>query len=150
MMKPDFVLYTSPSSITNYELFFVEVKRKGNFANGTGESDLVKLGKEMQIALNKLVLKKIKNPEVVGMVVEGKINDLIEIHSCTHITILQIDHTAIVFKMDLVFNGQYRMAELFKFRFFSGKTDEILLLPDVLEKLSLVRVIIHIAIVSHS
>jgi hypothetical protein len=45
------------SCVTNYELFFVEVKRLGKFANGTFESDLIKLGKEMQVALDKLVLK---------------------------------------------------------------------------------------------
>lgn len=75
MMKPDFALYLSPSSAINYELFFVEVKRKGNYANGTGESDTVKLGKEMKIALDKLMIKKVKNPEIVGIVVEGEINN---------------------------------------------------------------------------
>ncbi|KAG1051327.1 hypothetical protein G6F43_006453 [Rhizopus delemar] len=121
-MKPDFALYLSPSSAINYELFFVEVKRKGNYANGTGESDTVKLGKEMKIALDKLMIKKVKNPEIVGIVVE--------------------DHTAIVFKMDLCYNGQYRMVELSKFLFFSHMTDEILLLPDILEKLAQVKRII--------
>ncbi|EIE76307.1 hypothetical protein RO3G_01011 [Rhizopus delemar RA 99-880] len=111
-----------PSSAINYELFFVEVKRKGNYANGTGESDTVKLGKEMKIALDNLMIKKVKNPEIVGIVVE--------------------DHTAIVFKMDLCYNGQYRMVELSKFLFFSHMTDEILLLPDILEKLAQVKRII--------
>jgi hypothetical protein len=77
-MKPDFVLYTRISTITNHELFFVEFKRKGNYANGTGGSDLIKLGKEMQVAINKLVIRRVTNPEVVGMVVEGKINNQVE------------------------------------------------------------------------
>ena len=54
--------------------FFVEVKRKGDFANGHLESDTVKLGKEMQIAINKLILRKVKCPEVVGLLVEGNFN----------------------------------------------------------------------------
>lgn len=73
-MLPDLVLYADPISKVNYELFFVEVKRKGNFANGHLESDTVKLGKEMQIAVNKLILRKVKCPEVVGLLVEGKFN----------------------------------------------------------------------------
>jgi hypothetical protein len=48
------------------------VKRKGNYRNNTYEDDVVKLGKEMQIALNKLVKMKVKSPEIVGILVEGE------------------------------------------------------------------------------
>lgn len=73
IMIPDLVLFVEPHSATNYELFFVEVKRKGNYQNDYLENDLIKIGKEMHTALNKLVKKKVKNPEVVGLLVEGKI-----------------------------------------------------------------------------
>lgn len=72
-MKPNLILFINPLSRTNHELLFVEVKRKGNYANGNLESDLIKLGKEMQIALDKLVMLKIKEPEIVGILVECKI-----------------------------------------------------------------------------
>lgn len=64
-----------PLSTMNFELFFVEVKRPGNTSNGTLESDLTKLGKEMQIALNKLVLQKVDKPVAVGLLIEGKLKD---------------------------------------------------------------------------
>lgn len=71
IMIPDLALFIEPNSGTKYELFFVEVKRKGNYQNNHLEDDLVKLGKEMHTALNKLVKKKVRNPEVVGLLVEG-------------------------------------------------------------------------------
>lgn len=57
-MIPNLALFVEPDSGTNYEIFFVEVKRKGNYQNNFLESDLVKLGKEMQTGLNKLAKKK--------------------------------------------------------------------------------------------
>lgn len=51
---------------------FVEVKRKGSNSNGHHESEVVKIGKEMQVAINKLIFQKVENPEVVGLLVEGK------------------------------------------------------------------------------
>ncbi|KAI9339737.1 hypothetical protein BD770DRAFT_422365 [Pilaira anomala] len=66
-MIPDLALFIEPNSGPQYELFFVEVKRKGNYQNNHLEDDLVKLGKEMHTALNKLVKKKVINPEVVGL-----------------------------------------------------------------------------------
>lgn len=44
-MIPDLVLFIEPHSAINYELFFVEVKRKGNHQNNHLEDDLAKLGK---------------------------------------------------------------------------------------------------------
>lgn len=72
-MKPDLTHFINPLLSTNHELLFVEVKRKENYANRNLENDLIKLGKEMQIALDKLVMLKIKEPKVVGILVEGKI-----------------------------------------------------------------------------
>lgn len=72
-MKPDLTHFINPLLSTNHELLLVEVRRKENYANGNLENDLIKLGKEMQIALDKLVMLKIKEPKVVGILVEGKI-----------------------------------------------------------------------------
>lgn len=72
MMMPHFVLFVDPSSKRSFELMFVEVKRKGSNSNGHHESEVVKIGKEMQVAINKLIFQKVENPEVVGLLVEGK------------------------------------------------------------------------------
>ncbi|KAF7720915.1 hypothetical protein EC973_005775 [Apophysomyces ossiformis] len=121
-MIPDFVLYVDPISTVSFELFFVEVKRKGNYSNGHLESDLVKLGKEMQIAVNKLVLQKVASPEVVGLLIEGD--------------------SAVAYKMDLVYNGQYRMIELSRFHFVRENVNDISLVPTILEKLHQLQVIV--------
>lgn len=51
----------------------MEAKRKGNYRNNNLEDDIVKLGKEMQLALNKLVRLKVVNPELVGLLLNGKL-----------------------------------------------------------------------------
>ncbi|CAO3682352.1 unnamed protein product [Rhizopus stolonifer] len=121
-MVPDFVLYVDPISTMNFELFLVEVKRLGNYSNGSFEKDLVKLGKEMQIALNKLVLHKVNNPVVVGLLIEGT--------------------KAVVFRMDLAYNGQYRMVELSRFHFLCNYVDDIWLVPAIMEKFHQIHMII--------
>lgn len=55
-MIPDYVLFSEPYSSITFDLCFVEVKRKGKHYKGNYDSDLVKLGKEMQIGINKLIL----------------------------------------------------------------------------------------------
>lgn len=73
VMIPDFVLWVEPHSEVSFEVFFfVEAKKQGNFSNGPLESDLVKLGKEMQLGL-KLIKTKVANPEVVGLLLEGSL-----------------------------------------------------------------------------
>ncbi|KAG2226918.1 hypothetical protein INT45_010197 [Circinella minor] len=67
---------------------FLEVKKQGKQAN-IYESDLVKLGKEMKIGVEKLVNEGVEEPEVVGIVVEG------------------VEMTT--YKLDLKYDGQYRM-----------------------------------------
>ncbi|KAG0784873.1 hypothetical protein G6F16_008545 [Rhizopus arrhizus] len=74
-----------PSGHPNNQTMLSDLVLKGDFANGHLESDTVKLGKEMQIAINKLILRKVKCPEVVGLLVEGCV--------------------ATAYKMDLKFNG---------------------------------------------
>ncbi|KAG1521320.1 hypothetical protein G6F47_003389 [Rhizopus delemar] len=122
IMMPDFVLFIELSSAINDEVFFMEVKRKGNHSNNTLENDMIKLSKEMHIALNKLVVKKVKKPEVVGLLVE--------------------DHKAVAYKMDIKYNGQYRMIEISRFHFARDISDDILLLPAIIEKLNQMKKII--------
>lgn len=59
VLVPDFVLYLEILSTVN---FFFSLcggkKKKKNYRNSNLEDDLVKLGKEMQVALNKLVRNK--------------------------------------------------------------------------------------------
>ncbi|KAG0738426.1 hypothetical protein G6F57_012260 [Rhizopus arrhizus] len=126
IMIPDLVLFVEPHSATNYELFFVEVKRKGNYQNDYLENDLIKIGKEMHTALNKLVKKKVKNPEVVGLLVE--------------------DCHAVAYKMDLEYDGQYRMIEMSRFNFTRDNVDDILLVPAIIEKLNQIKEIIQATI----
>lgn len=73
IMIPDLTLFVELNSSTNYELLFVEVKRRGKYQNSNLENDLVKLGKEMHTALNKLVKKRVRNPEVAGLLIEGNV-----------------------------------------------------------------------------
>ncbi|ORE06801.1 hypothetical protein BCV72DRAFT_291351, partial [Rhizopus microsporus var. microsporus] len=68
---PDLVLFVDPFTGTNFELCFVEVKSPGNHSNGQHESSLVKLGKEIQLALSKLVFQRVNSSEVVDILVEG-------------------------------------------------------------------------------
>ncbi|KAI7904958.1 uncharacterized protein BX663DRAFT_501159 [Cokeromyces recurvatus] len=121
-MISDFTLFVDPLSTMNFELFFVEVKRPGNTSNGTLENDLTKLGKEMQIALSKLVLQKVDNPVVVGLLIKGT--------------------KASTFKMDIAYNGQYRMVELSQFHLLQEYTDDIMLVPIIMEKMFQIQAII--------
>lgn len=73
-MIPDLAIYVDAIPNINFELFLVEVKKQGNCSNGSLEKDLIKLGKKMQIALNKLVAYRVENPVVMGFLVEGTFN----------------------------------------------------------------------------
>lgn len=46
-MIPNFTMYLDPLTATNFELFFVEIKKPGDVSNGHLETDFVKIGKEM-------------------------------------------------------------------------------------------------------
>lgn len=72
-MIPDLAVYVDTVPNINFELLTIEVKKQGNCSNGSLEKDLVKLGKEMQLALNKLIIYKVQNPTVMGLLVEGNI-----------------------------------------------------------------------------
>lgn len=64
IMIPDLAIFVDPISTTTFELFVMEVKKHGNLSNGNMEKDLVKLGKEMKLALDKLIQHKVKNPKL--------------------------------------------------------------------------------------
>ncbi|KAI9257971.1 hypothetical protein BDA99DRAFT_420922, partial [Phascolomyces articulosus] len=81
---PDFVIYTEPYSNKNFEFMFLEVKKKGKQTN-VYESYIIKLGKELEIAVDKLVNEEVDSPEVAGILVEG------------------LDMTT--YKLDLKYNG---------------------------------------------
>ncbi|KAI9247755.1 hypothetical protein EDC94DRAFT_685041 [Helicostylum pulchrum] len=123
VMIPDLVLFLEPYSAMNNELFLVEVKRKGNYQNNHLEDDLVKLGKEMHTALNKLILKKVKHPEVVGLKVGGKKH---------------------LYRDNYIINAipRYQMIELSRFNFPRNNVDDVLLIPAILPRLTQMKEII--------
>ncbi|ORE17686.1 hypothetical protein BCV71DRAFT_181018, partial [Rhizopus microsporus] len=58
---PNLILFVGSFTTTNLELCSVEVKRPGDHLNGHHKSDLVKLGKEMQLVLSKLVFQRVNS-----------------------------------------------------------------------------------------
>jgi hypothetical protein len=52
------------------------------------------------------------------------------------------DHKAVAYKMDIKYNGQYRMNKISRFHFARGISDDILLLPTIIEKLNQMKKII--------
>ena len=69
----------------------LEVKKKGKQAH-VYESDIIKLGKELKIAVDKLVNGGVDGAEVIGILVEG----------------LKV----MTYKMDLKYDGRYQMCVL--------------------------------------
>ncbi|GAA5800827.1 hypothetical protein HPULCUR_006266 [Helicostylum pulchrum] len=122
MMIPDLALYIDPLSVINFELFIVEVKKHGNFSNGTLENDMIKLGKEMKLAVDKLITHKVDSPEIIGLLIRG-----------LNVTVM---------KMDLQYNGQYRLIEISTFFLVRDTIDDIMLIPSIIQKLDQVRQII--------
>ncbi|RCH84970.1 hypothetical protein CU097_004261 [Rhizopus azygosporus] len=56
--------------------------------------------------------------------------------------LVKLDHIATAFKMDLKYNGQYRMVKLSELNFIRKTPDDILLLPTIMEKLNQIKEII--------
>ncbi|RCH85782.1 hypothetical protein CU097_008094 [Rhizopus azygosporus] len=106
IMIPDLALFVEKRQIQNNNL----------------ENDLVKLEKEMHTALNKLVKKRVRNPEVVELLIE--------------------DTKTIVYKMTLKYEGLYQMIEISQFNFTRDNTDDILLIPAIIRKLSQIKEIV--------
>ncbi|KAG2224739.1 hypothetical protein INT45_009054 [Circinella minor] len=66
---PDFTLYNSKlSSVTNYEFTVVEIKAK---ASNKDESDMVRIGKELKICIDKLANAGVIDPVAVGIIIRG-------------------------------------------------------------------------------
>ncbi|KAG0183702.1 hypothetical protein DFQ28_001216, partial [Apophysomyces sp. BC1034] len=116
-LQPDYVAYIDPISTMNFELLTMEVKRSDKQTNKF-EPDLVRLGKQLQTMLDKLIYAKVKEPVVAGLLIVG--------------------YEAIAYRMDLRHSGQYRLVEISRFE-FPSKTSHILLLPDILEKLRQIK-----------
>lgn len=74
LIIPDLILYITLLSAINFELFVVKIKKHGNFSNGSFENDMIKLGKEMKLVLDKMVAYKVNSPEVIGHLIMGKFN----------------------------------------------------------------------------
>ena len=87
---------------------FLEVKKQGKQANMYA-SDLVKLGKEMKIGVEKLVKEGVEEPEEVGIVVEG------------------IEVT--IYKLDLKHDGQYHMYVLSRCHLPRKGANDVSLIP---------------------
>ncbi|KAI7885887.1 hypothetical protein K492DRAFT_141207 [Lichtheimia hyalospora FSU 10163] len=70
-LKPDFIVFGTPTS-RKFNVGVAEVKPPGcaNLSND-GESDLVKLGREMQYMLNQLINDCVQNPVVGGTLLQG-------------------------------------------------------------------------------
>lgn len=68
----------------------------------------------MHTALNRLIEKKVKNPEIVGLLLE--------------------DCNAVAYKMTLGYDGQYKMTEISRFNFTRRENvDDILLIQNSTE-----------------
>ncbi|CEI97854.1 hypothetical protein RMCBS344292_11979 [Rhizopus microsporus] len=76
----------------------------------------------MHTILNKLVKKRVRNPEVVELLIE--------------------DTKTIAYKMTLKYEGLYQMIEISQFNFTRDNTDDTLLIPAIIEKLSQIKEIV--------
>ncbi|KAL9550585.1 hypothetical protein MBANPS3_004666 [Mucor bainieri] len=112
LMIPDLAIYVTLHKV-NYELLLLETKKPGNCSNGSLEKDLVKLGKEMQTAIDKLIMVGVENARVAGVHIEGM--------------------KATVYTRDLKFNGQYRMVKVSEFNFPRHNVNDILLVSSIIK-----------------
>ncbi|KAI7848476.1 hypothetical protein BDC45DRAFT_314865 [Circinella umbellata] len=108
---PYSTLYNSKlSSIRNYEFTVVEIKAKGS---NTDESDMVRIGKELKICIDKLATAGVTDPVAVGIIVrESRIQ---------------------FFKMLLDGPGAYAMVELGNMNLPRSPSDTPLL-PSLIER----------------
>lgn len=58
----------------------------------------------------------------------------------TTTNINRIGGQATAYKMDLLYNGQYRMVELSRFFFTRDNVDDVMLVPTIMEKLCQLQV----------
>ncbi|KAG2208188.1 hypothetical protein INT45_006294 [Circinella minor] len=109
----DYVLYNSKlSSMVKFELFVVKVK-KMRLSRNKYESDLVPLGKQLKIMIDKFVLHGVADLVAVGMLVQG-----VEVKLC---------------KMILAGPGCYLMLEIQTIHLLHTPYD-LPLIPSLLER----------------
>lgn len=109
--KPDFVVFLQHSK-ENYDIGVSEVKPAFNSnSSNNGESNKVKIGKEMAWILNSLVREGVEEPVVCGILVKGL--------------------TMTTFKMDLSHHQTYRMIEFSSVLLFEN-LQGISVLPTIL------------------
>ncbi|CAO3651166.1 unnamed protein product [Cunninghamella echinulata] len=117
-LMADYTIFYQSNLNKNFDLFVVEVKPIGKSCGSQVQSDLVKLGKEMKRMVDFLVAEDIDQITVCGMLVKG-----IE---CS------------TYKMDLEYDGMYRMVQLGGFHLLRNETD-ILLTPKIIQHLIQVK-----------
>ncbi|ORY99348.1 hypothetical protein BCR43DRAFT_226812 [Syncephalastrum racemosum] len=110
--KPDFVVYVQPSN-AHHDIMVGEVKPP-NASISQAESDLVKIGKELRLMLNRLILLGTPDPVVCGILVEG--------------------FNMTTFTMDLPAPQLYRMQMLAQTPIFRRRTDFVCI-PALLSRL---------------
>ncbi|ORY98245.1 hypothetical protein BCR43DRAFT_457584 [Syncephalastrum racemosum] len=121
-LKADFAVYYPAPDDDIYDLVPFEIKSPNNLSDAEAESDLVKLGKEMKAALDRLVDLGLTNPVVGGVLVNG--------------------YAVSIFTMQLAAEGVYLMSTLVDFHLLRRPTD-IMLLPRIVESVQLLRLCIH-------
>ncbi|KAL0139729.1 hypothetical protein V8B55DRAFT_1447031, partial [Mucor lusitanicus] len=80
--KPDYIAYVKVRSI-RHDVAIAEVKPT-NAGSGRPPSDLVKLGQQMKIMLNNLVIRRVDSPTVCGILVEGSCCSLYKMNLIGH------------------------------------------------------------------
>lgn len=117
--KPDFVVFLQHSK-DKYDIGVSKIKPPSNSSsNNNGESDKVKLGKEMAWMLNTLIREGVEKPVVCGILIKGM--------------------TMTTYKMDLSHHQTYRMIEMSSIQLFE-KLQGISVLPSIVKYIIQVKV----------
>ncbi|KAI7893519.1 uncharacterized protein EV154DRAFT_479271 [Mucor mucedo] len=93
--NPDYIAYVKVRSI-RHDVTIAEVKPT-NAGSGRPPSDLVKLGQQMKVMLNNLVIYRIDPPTVCGILVEGSHCSLYKMNRWAIISILCTRVTFFIF-----------------------------------------------------
>ncbi|KAL9541102.1 hypothetical protein MBANPS3_009311 [Mucor bainieri] len=109
--KPDFTVFTR---VINVECVLLVSEFKPTKSNSAVESDLVKLGRQMQSTYNDLVNDRLGNPTVCGIRSEG-----------TRLT---------TYCMDMPSPNMYRMMKLAEISLYEN-IEQLILLPNIIMKL---------------
>lgn len=117
--KPDFVVFLQHSK-DRYDIGVPEIKPPSNSSsNNNGESDKVKIGKEMAWMLNLLVREGVEEPVVSGILVKGL--------------------TMMTYKLDLSHHQIYRLIKLSSITLFEN-LQGISVLPAIVRNIMQIKV----------